>query len=95
MGASKAVEIRRRDHVTTEVEMNGTVKTWLRGLGLTTVAIVVLGAIVVAVLTARVQLPGEERVPAGLRRNQAVYVQMRDGVQIAVDISAAAGSSCE
>ena len=66
--------------------MTATTKKWLRGIGLTTVAIVVLAAIMVAVLTARVKLPGEELVPAGLRRNQAVYVKMRDGVQIAVDI---------
>ena len=66
--------------------MTATTTKWLRGIGLTAVAIIVLAAIMVAVLTARVTLPGEELVPAGLRRNQAVYVKMRDGVQIAVDI---------
>jgi uncharacterized protein len=66
--------------------MNATLKKRLRRIGLTIVAIVVLSAIVVAVLTVRVKLPGEETVPAGLRRNQAVYVKMRDGVQIAADI---------
>jgi hypothetical protein len=51
--------------------------------------VTVLGLAFVAVtafLTSRVRLPGEERVPAGYRRNQAVYVPMRDGVEIAVDI---------
>lgn len=41
---------------------------------------------ITAFLTARVRLPGEEPVPAGYRRNEAIYVEMRDGVQIAVDI---------
>ncbi len=31
-------------------------------------------------------LPGERMVPAGMKRNTAVYVTMRDGVKIAVDI---------
>ena len=51
----------------------------LAALGLASLA-------VTAFLTARVRLPGEERVPAGYRRNQAVYVPMRDGVEIAEDI---------
>jgi len=51
----------------------------LAALGLASLA-------VTALLTARVRLPGEERVPAGYRRNQAVYVPMRDGVEIAEDI---------
>ncbi len=74
--------------------MNATAKRWLRGIGLIAVATVVLGAILVTVLTVRVKLPGEETVPAGQRRNQAVYVQMRDGVQIAVDIWLPPESPC-
>lgn len=35
---------------------------------------------------ARVALPGEETTPSGLRRDSAVYVTMRDGVEIAVDV---------
>lgn len=66
--------------------MNATAQRWGRGIGLAIAALVVLSGIVVAVLTAGVKLPGEATVPAGVRRNQAVYVRMRDGVQIAVDV---------
>jgi putative CocE/NonD family hydrolase len=36
--------------------------------------------------SARGLLPGEELTPSGLRRETAVYVTMRDGVEIAVDV---------
>lgn len=36
--------------------------------------------------SARGSLPGEELTPSGLRRDTAVYVTMRDGVEIAVDV---------
>src|SRR5690349_20591250 len=56
----------------------------------TTGLIIIIGlfasCLIVVALASSVRLPGEERVPAGFRRNQAVYVQMRDGVEIAVDI---------
>lgn len=32
------------------------------------------------------RLPGEATTPSGLKRNEAVYVTMRDGVRIAVDV---------
>ena len=66
--------------------MGANLKTWLRRIGLTLLAIIALCAAVIAILTWRVKLPGEVIVPAGMRRNQAVYVRMRDGVQIAVDV---------
>jgi putative CocE/NonD family hydrolase len=50
-------------------------------LGLAAVAIAGI-----ALLAMRVKLPGEEIVPAGMRRNTSVYVRMRDGVEIAIDI---------
>jgi predicted acyl esterase len=53
-------------------------------LGLT--ALSLPSVAVISLLTARVRLPCEERVPAGYRRNQSVYVRMRDGVEIALDI---------
>jgi predicted acyl esterase len=36
--------------------------------------------------TARGLLPGEELTPSGLRRDTAIYVTMRDGLEIAVDV---------
>ncbi len=51
-----------------------------------------IGALLVAVLAVAVgatvftRLPGEESTPSGLKRNQAIYLQMRDGVRIAVDV---------
>jgi len=50
------------------------------------VALGLMSLAVTAFLTARVRLPGEETLAAGYRRNQAVYVPMRDGVEVAVDI---------
>ena len=41
---------------------------------------------VLAMLAALTKLPGEEKTPAGFRRDIALYVTMRDGVQIAVDV---------
>jgi len=51
--------------------------------------ILVLATLLAVILSFRVrrlQLPGEEIVPAGYRRNVALYVAMRDGTQIAVDV---------
>jgi predicted acyl esterase len=48
-----------------------------------------LGALIVGVLVTLVavtKLPGEEKTPAGLRRDTALYIKMRDGVQIAADL---------
>lgn len=42
--------------------------------------------VIVAFQVRRVRLPGEEIVPAGYHRNVALYVAMRDGTQIAVDV---------
>ena len=60
--------------------------TRVRRIALGLAALGLMSLAVTAFLTAHVRLPGEERVPAGYRRNQAVYVPMRDGVEIAVDI---------
>jgi putative CocE/NonD family hydrolase len=61
-------------------------KRTLKVLG-TIIFFFLMGSLVVLVtLTVAVRLPGEERVPAGYPRNQAVYVKMRDGVEIAVDV---------
>jgi predicted acyl esterase len=42
--------------------------------------------VIVAFQVRRARLPGEEIVPAGYRRNVALYVVVRDGMQIAVDV---------
>ena len=47
--------------------------------------LIALLVLTVAFQIRRVRLPGEEILPAGSRRNLAVYVPMRDGTQIAVD----------
>ncbi len=43
-------------------------------------------AVIFALSAVLTRLPGEATTPSGLQRNSAVYVKMRDGVQIAVDI---------
>jgi len=54
----------------------------LGGFGLTLVA-----ALAVVILTARTKLPGELVTPAGIRESTSQYVKMRDGVEIAVNVS--------
>ncbi|HWZ97705.1 MAG TPA: CocE/NonD family hydrolase [Candidatus Dormibacteraeota bacterium] len=43
-------------------------------------------AAAIAFLISTTKLPGEEKTPAGVRRNSSLYVKMRDGVQIAADV---------
>jgi len=50
-------------------------------LGVTCAVII---SILILGLTA--DMPGEEKTPAGHTRNQALYIPMRDGVQIAIDV---------
>ena len=53
-------------------------------LGLVGLAVLTAGAL--AILATVTKLPGEEKTPAGVRRDTALYIKMRDGVQIAVDV---------
>src|SRR5579859_1971132 len=46
----------------------------------------IVGGAGTLMLALRVKFPGEETVPAGFKRDQAVYLVMRDGVEIAVDV---------
>jgi putative CocE/NonD family hydrolase len=46
-------------------------------------ALTVAGLATLATVT---KLPGEEKTPAGIRRDAALYLTMRDGVQVAVDV---------
>lgn len=57
-----------------------------KSLTAATLLATVLAALAPPAASARVLLPGEETTPAGLRRDTAVYVPMRDGVEIAVDV---------
>lgn len=44
------------------------------------------GLLVLAIITERTKLPGEEMTPAGIRQSTSEYVKMRDGVEIAVTV---------
>ena len=59
---------------------------WLKNvvLGLVGLAVLTVGAL--AILATVTKLPGEESTPAGVRRDTALYIKMRDGVQIAADV---------
>jgi putative CocE/NonD family hydrolase len=61
-------------------------RKWMKRIALGFAALVALAVAVLAVLILRVQFPGEQMTPAGIRCNTAVYLKMRDGVEIAVDI---------
>jgi hypothetical protein len=67
-------------------------KKVFKAVGLIVILILLASFVVVVALATSVELPGEQSVPAGYRRNQAVYVKMRDGVEIAVDNLASAKS---
>ncbi|MFN8575084.1 MAG: CocE/NonD family hydrolase [Gemmatimonadaceae bacterium] len=58
----------------------------LKRVGQVALAVVVVLVIAAGVLIATAKDAGDATVPAGLRRNQALYVTMRDGVQIAIDV---------
>ena len=64
----------------------GQTKRWLKRVVLGLVGLAALTASVLAILATTTKLPGEEKTPAGLRRDTALYIKMRDGVQIAADV---------
>jgi len=66
--------------------MSKRILVWLRQSVFGRLVLIVVLVVIVCLAASRVQLPGEEIVPAGSRRNVAMYVPMRDGTQIAVDI---------
>ena len=59
---------------------------WLKSVVLGLVGLAVLTAGALAILATITKLPGEETTPAGVRRDTALYIKMRDGVQIAADV---------
>jgi putative CocE/NonD family hydrolase len=61
-------------------------KRWLKRVVLGLAGLAALAASVLAILAATTKLPGEEKTPAGVQRDTALYVKMRDGVQIAADV---------
>jgi uncharacterized protein len=61
-------------------------KRWLRRIVLGLAGSAALIASVLTILAILTKLPGEEKTPAGIRRDTALYIKMRDGVQIALDV---------
>jgi putative CocE/NonD family hydrolase len=59
---------------------------WLKNVVLGFVGLAVLTVGALAILATVTKLPGEESTPAGVRRDTALYIKMRDGVQIAADV---------
>src|SRR5258708_4114078 len=59
---------------------------WQKRVLIGIAGVATLAASALAVLSIFTRLPGEEKTPAGTRRDTALYVTMRDGVQIAVDV---------
>jgi uncharacterized protein len=58
----------------------------LKRIAVALAAILVLLVVGVLTVAAVTKPAGEARVPAGMRRNEARYVTMRDGVRIAIDV---------
>jgi putative CocE/NonD family hydrolase len=61
-------------------------KRWPKRVVIGLVELAVLTVCVLAFLATTTKLPGEEKTPAGVRRDTALYIEMRDGVQIAADV---------
>ena len=61
-------------------------KRWLKRAVLGIAGLAVLTVSVLAILATTTKLPGEEKTPAGVRQDTALYITMRDGVQIAADV---------
>ena len=59
---------------------------WLKLVVIGLVGLAVLTVSALAILATTTKLPGEEKTPAGVRRDTALYIKMRDGVQIAADV---------
>lgn len=59
---------------------------WLKRVLLTFLALAALAVGALAILLTVTHLPGEEKTPARVRRNTALYIQMKDGVLIAADV---------
>ena len=66
--------------------MRGRMAMWLRRIAFGTLMLTALAVASVSFCARLVRLPGEEIVPAGARRNVALYVPMRDGTRLAVDV---------
>jgi hypothetical protein len=52
-------------------------RRWARSVSVGIVGLGIVAAVVVAIATAWVKLPGEEMTPAGIRRARSRYVKMR------------------
>jgi uncharacterized protein len=61
-------------------------KRWPKRVVLGLAGLAVLAASVLTILATTTKLPGEEKTPTGVRRDTALYIKMRDGVQIAADV---------
>jgi putative CocE/NonD family hydrolase len=61
-------------------------RRWARRVSVGIVGLGMVAAVVVAIATAWVKLPGEAMTPAGIRRARSRYVKMRDGVELAVSV---------
>jgi uncharacterized protein len=59
---------------------------WLKRVVLGFAGLAALIASALVILATLTKLPGEEKTPAGVHRDTALYIKMRDGVQIAADV---------
>lgn len=61
-------------------------RRWARRVSVGIAGLGIVAAVIIAVATMRLKLPGEEMTPAGIRRASSRYVKMRDGVELAVSV---------
>jgi hypothetical protein len=61
-------------------------RRWLKWTGLGLGAALLSAAVYLAIATALTKLPGEEMTPAGYRQSTSLYVNVRDGTEIAVTV---------
>ena len=61
-------------------------RRWARRVSVGIAGSGIVAAVVIAIATMRVKLPGEEMTPAGIRRASSRYVKVRDEVELAVSV---------
>src|ERR1700722_11544089 len=59
----------------------------IRCIGLSVICAVLGGIAFLAIATVTTKLPGSEMTPSGYPQSTSFYVEMRDGVEIAVTVS--------
>src|ERR1700733_2055945 len=62
-------------------------RQWVKRVAAGVASLGLAASMFLTVVTLRTKLPGEEMTPAGIPQSSALYLKMRDGIEIAVSIN--------